>query len=183
VETRVIKVSVGITKTDVRNGVPHQLIIRLAKPSRIIHAVNKILERLLGIDLPLEGPVIRRTAAHRTLVFHFEGQADVGCVTPLDVILTSNRDGQKALKDFQVRDLGVLVPPTVQTHPPVEECLFHGNQVLSRDPLRDLSRRQTGSGARDRATGPRLTILYCAHSPNNFSLCGDGNADRCYHCK
>ena len=92
-------------------------------------------------------------------------------------------NGQKALKDSQVRDLGVLVPPTVQTHPLVEEYLFLGNLVLSRDPLRDLSLRQTGSGARDRATGPRRTILHRAHIPNNFSLCGEGNADRCYHCK
>ena len=32
--TRVIKVSVGITKTDVRDGVPRPLIVKLANPSR-----------------------------------------------------------------------------------------------------------------------------------------------------
>jgi len=33
-----------ITETYVRNGVPRPLIARFAEPTRIIHAVHKILE-------------------------------------------------------------------------------------------------------------------------------------------
>ena len=107
------------------------------------------------------------------------GQAGVGYVTLSDVILTSTRNGQKALKDFQVRDLVMLVPLTVQIH---KGSLPLVNQVLSRDPLQDLSLRQTGSWARDRATGPRHTMFHHAHSPNSFYLYGDGNSDRRHYC-
>jgi len=121
VGTRVIKVNVEITKTDVRDGVHRPLRVKLVSPSKIqiktCSVVNGTLDQHLGIDLPsgqlTEDLIIRKTAAHKTLVSHFEGQADVGFVTLLVVILTSMRNGQKALKDFQVRDLGVLVPLTV----------------------------------------------------------------------
>ena len=68
--------------------------------------------------------MVRKTA-HKILVSHFEGQADVGYVTLLAVILTTMRNGQKALKDLQVRNLGVLVPLTVQIHRQVEEQGIH----------------------------------------------------------
>ena len=131
--TRVIKVSVEITRTDVRDGVPRPLKVKLINPSKIqikrVSVVNGTLGQPLGIELPsgqlTEDLVIRKTAAHKTLVSLFEGQVDVGFVTLLVVILTTMRNGQKALKDFQVWDLGVLVPLTVQAHRQVEETGIH----------------------------------------------------------
>jgi len=183
VATRVIKVSGEITKTDVRDGVPRPLIVKLVNPSKILIRIVSVVNRHLGIDLPsgqlIEHLIIRKTAAHKTLVSHSEGQADVGFVTLLVVILITMRNEQKALKDLQVQDLEVLVPLTIQIHQLVEESgtHHHENRVLSRGPLQDLSLRQTGSGARDRATGPRRTTSHQAHSPNSFYLCGDRNSD------
>ena len=107
-ETRVIKDHVEIARTDVRDGVPRPLIAKFVSPSKIqvktVNGVNGILDQHLGVVLPsgqlIEHPITRKTAAHKIHVSNFVGQVGVGYVTLSDVILTSMRNGQKALKDF-----------------------------------------------------------------------------------
>ena len=123
-ETRVIQDNVEIARNDVRDGVLRPLIAKFVSPSKIqvktVSGVNGIRDQHLGIEFPsgqlIEHLIIRKTAAHNILVSNFAGQVDVGYVILSDVILTFTRNGQKALRDFQVRDLGVLVPLTVQIH-------------------------------------------------------------------
>ena len=86
---------------------PRPLIAKFVSLSKIqikTVSVNGILDQHLGIELPsgqlTEHPIIRKTAAHKILVSNFVGQVGVGYVTLSDVILTSMRNGQKALKDF-----------------------------------------------------------------------------------